>query len=211
VKRTDTEVITMQFAAEILAERLQRITKVATDALVVLVGDEIGNPVIPEVRKRVIDALFDVLPADELPPKERLWTYQDADAVLAVPNPELDRLRKDLSDARDRLASARQFRENEEWFQRLNDEKIRLAADKAHVEAQLAEAKRANAKLALTVSEVTDAWETDKRKIEDLSARFTGVKIHALRLRDRITDPETVKVLDELFGALTNPPPGDTP
>lgn len=48
-------------------------------------------------------------------------------------------------------------------------------------------------------------------KIANLSARFTGVKIHALRLRDRITDPETVAVLDELFGALINPPPGDTP
>lgn len=52
--------------------------------------------------------------------------------------------------------------------------------------------------------------ETQK-KIENLSARFTGVKIHALRLRERITDPDTVTVLDDLFGALTNPPPGDTP
>jgi hypothetical protein len=47
------------------------------------------------------------------------------------------------------------------------------------VEAASAEAKRANAKLALTVSEVTDAWEADKAAIERVRRAHDGCPFDA--------------------------------
>lgn len=105
-----------------------------------------------------------------------------ADAALAVRDAELDRLSQENDRLRNAHTGVACWESDALWDQE------RRRAESA--EAQLAEAEK---------------------KIANLSARFTGVKIHALRLRERITDPEAVTVLDDLFGALTNPPHGDTP
>jgi hypothetical protein len=94
---------------------------------------------------------------------------------------------------------------------RLSQENDRLAAKVAKLDGLVDDCMNQMIENGVRAESAEAQLAEAQKKIVNLSARFTGVKIHALRLRDRITDPATATVLDELFGALTNPPPGDTP
>jgi hypothetical protein len=95
--------------------------------------------------------------------------------------PEVERLRKYVSDARDRLASARQFRESERDYQRLMERVERAKAD--------VEIFKRRAEHATTVK-------------ERISNRLGAAYVYALRLQQRPTVAAAQRELAELIAAL---------